>query len=54
MCEMGMTVIAAPAPKPAAVRPAAIPRLPGNHLSALPTHVPYTAPVPMPPTTAPA
>ena len=53
MCEIGMTVTAAPAPKPAAVRPAAMPRRPGNHLSALPTQVPYTAPVPIPPTTAP-
>src|ERR1700733_5909310 len=30
-----------------------MPRRPGNHLSALPTQVPYTAPVPMPPIAAP-
>ncbi|SAL81544.1 hypothetical protein AWB66_06434 [Caballeronia telluris] len=53
MFAIGITVTAAPAPKPAAVRPAARPRLSGNHLSALPTHVPYTHPAPMPATTAP-
>ena len=47
-----MTVSAAPAPNPAAVKPAAIPRRPGNHLRALPTQVPYTQPVPMPPIAA--
>src|SRR5579864_1460104 len=52
MLAIGMTVSAAPAPKPAAVSPAARPRLSGNHLRALPTQVPYTAPAPMPPTTA--
>ena len=45
---IGMTVAAEPAPKPAAVMPAARPRRSGNHLSALATHVPYTAPAPMP------
>src|SRR5580698_7144126 len=45
---MGITVAAVPAPKPAAVRPAARPRRSGNHLSALPTQVPYTAPAPIP------
>src|SRR5213592_2549888 len=50
---MGNTVSAEPAPNPIAVRPAASPRRSGNHLSALPTHAPYTAPAPMPPTTAP-
>src|SRR5262245_57253969 len=45
---IGTTVAAAPAPKPAAVSPAASPRLSANHLSALPTHVPYTAPAPTP------
>ena len=45
---MGTTVAAVPAPNPAAVRPAARPRRSGNHLSALPTQVPYTAPAPMP------
>src|SRR2546425_784789 len=39
---MGTTVSAEPAPKPAAVSPAARPRRSGNHLSALPTEVqPY-------------
>src|SRR5579872_2455873 len=52
MLAIGITVSAAPAPKPAAVKPAARPRLSGNHLSALPTQVPYTAPAPTPPTTA--
>src|SRR5581483_5546150 len=52
MLAMGITVSAAPAPKPAAVSPAASPRLSGNHLSALPTQVPYTAPAPIPPITA--
>ncbi len=37
---IGTTVAAAPAPKPAAVRPAARPRRPTNHFSALPTQVP--------------
>src|SRR5215510_7768325 len=45
---MGTTVAAAPAPNPAAVSPAARPRRSANHLSALPTHVPYTAPAPTP------
>src|SRR5207237_6204122 len=45
---IGTTVAAAPAPKPAAVSPAAKPRRSANHLSALPTHVPYTAPAPTP------
>src|SRR5262245_16302432 len=45
---MGTTVAAAPAPKPAAVSPAARPRRSANHFSALPTHVPYTAPAPTP------
>src|ERR1700758_540496 len=48
MLAIGTTVIAAPAPKPAAVAPAARPRLSGNHFSALPTQVPYTAPAPTP------
>ena len=52
MLEIGITVTAAPAPKPAAVMPAARPRLSGNHLSAVPTHVPYTQPAPTPATTA--
>jgi hypothetical protein len=34
---IGATVSAEPAPKPAAVMPAARPRLSGNHFSALPT-----------------
>src|SRR4030095_557723 len=54
MLAIGITVTAAPAPKTAAVRPAARPRLSGNHLSALPTQVPYTQPAPTPPITAPA
>src|ERR1035437_9180023 len=54
MLAIGITVTAAPAPKPAAVRPAARPRLSGNHLSALPTQVPYTQPAPIPEITAPA
>ena len=45
---IGATVSAEPAPKPAAVMPAASPRLSGNHFRALPTQVPYTAPAPMP------
>ena len=45
---IGTTVAAAPAPKPAAVNPAASPRRSANHFSALPTHVPYTAPAPTP------
>src|SRR5882672_12490058 len=49
---IGTTVAAAPAPKPAAVRPAASPRRSANHFSALPTHVPYTAPAPTPETAA--
>src|SRR5436190_18595071 len=49
---IGYTVAAAPAPKPAAVSPAARPRRSANHLSALPTHVPYTAPAPTPDTAA--
>ena len=52
MLAIGPMVIAAPAPKPAAVMPAARPRRPGNHFSALPTQVPYTQPVPMPPIAA--
>ena len=47
-----MMVSAAPAPNPAAVMPAAMPRRPGNHFRALPTQVPYTQPVPMPPMAA--
>src|SRR6185295_16770508 len=50
---IGTTVAAAPAPKPAAVRPAARPRRSANHFSALPTQVPYTAPAPMPEIVAP-
>src|SRR5207253_10272661 len=42
-----------PAPNPIAVMPAASPRRSGNHLSALPTHAPYTPPAPMPPMMAP-
>src|SRR5437764_6941817 len=53
MFAIGNTVSADPAPNPIAVRPAANPRRSGNHLSALPTHAPYTAPAPMPPTTGP-
>src|SRR5690242_7098200 len=45
-------VSADPAPKPIALRPAANPRRSGNHFNALPTHVPYTAPAPTPPTAA--
>src|SRR5919199_6287972 len=45
---IGTTVAAAPAPKPAAVSPAASPRRSANHFNALPTHVPYTAPAPTP------
>src|SRR5665647_911547 len=52
MLEIGMMVIAAPAPNPAAVRPAARPRLSGNSFSALPTQVPYTEPAPTPAITA--
>src|SRR5205823_13253985 len=52
MAAIGMTVSAEPAPNPAAVSPAASPRRPGNHFTALPIHVPYTAPAPMPPSTA--
>ncbi len=52
MFAIGITVTAAPAPKPAAVKPAASPRLSGNHLSAVPTQVPYTQPAPMPAITA--
>src|ERR1700709_486297 len=52
MCEIGPTVAADPAPKPAAVMPAAKPRRVGNHFSALPTQVPYTAPAPTPPIAA--
>src|ERR1700757_4298448 len=48
MLAIGITVTAAPAPKPAAVKPAARPRLSGNHLSAMPTQVPYTQPAPIP------
>src|ERR1700754_442142 len=48
MLAIGTTVSAAPAPKPAAVRPAARPRRSGNHFSALPTQVPYTQPAPTP------
>src|SRR5438067_9899602 len=54
MFAIGNTVSADPAPNPIAVSPAARPRRSGNHLSALPTHAPYTAPAPMPPTIAPA
>src|ERR1700722_17605116 len=50
---MGTTLIAAPAPYPAAVRPTASPRRSGNHLTAWPTQVAYTAPPPVPPMTAP-
>src|SRR5574340_251562 len=49
MCAIGITVNAAPAPNPAAVSPAASPRLSGNHFNALPTQVPYTLPAPIPP-----
>jgi hypothetical protein len=49
---IGATVSADPAPKPAAVNPAARPRRSGNHLSEFPTAVPYTAPAPVPPITA--
>src|SRR5258708_40064938 len=52
MFAIGITVTAAPAPKPAAVKPAARPRLSGNHLSAVPTQVPYTQPAPIPAITA--
>jgi len=45
---IGTTVIAAPAPNPAAVAPAARPRRSGNHFNALPTQVPYTEPAPTP------
>src|SRR5213076_2695417 len=48
MNEIGMMVAAEPAPKPAAVKPAAKPRRSGNHFRAVPTQVPYTAPAPMP------
>ena len=37
--RIGMTVNAAPAPKPAAVNPTARPRRSGNHFTALPTQV---------------
>jgi len=47
---MGATVNADPAPKPAAVNPAASPRWSGNHLRALPMAVPYTMPAPSPAT----
>src|SRR5579863_1657856 len=53
MDEIGPIVRAAPAPNPEAVMPAASPRRPGNHFSALPTQVPYTQPVPIPPIAAP-
>src|ERR1700687_3353814 len=53
MLAIGMIVSAEPAPKPAAVRPAARPRLSGNHFKALPTAVPYTMPAPTPPTAIP-
>src|SRR5258708_17503170 len=52
MFAIGITVTAAPAPKPAAVKPAARPRLSGNHFNALPTQVPYTQPAPIPAMTA--
>jgi hypothetical protein len=52
MLAMGMMVSAEPAPNPMAVSPAAKPRRSGNHLSALPMQVPYTAPAPMPPIAA--
>ena len=52
MCLIGTDVIAAPAPNPAAVMPAARPRLTGKPFRALPTQVPYTQPVPMPPSAA--
>ncbi|MCY1310263.1 hypothetical protein D9M68_976430 [compost metagenome] len=52
MLAMGTTVSAEPAPNPAAVIPAASPRRLGNHFSALPTQVPYTAPAPRPPIAA--
>src|SRR5229473_690253 len=41
---IGATVRAEPAPNPAAVMPAARPRLSGNHFSALPTQVQRTPP----------
>src|SRR5258706_14990974 len=52
IAEIGRTVSAEPAPNPAAVSPAASPRRSGNHFSALPTQVPYTAPAPTPLTAA--
>src|SRR5215472_11048923 len=48
MLKMGITVSAEPAPKPAAVNPAASPRCSGNHFKALPIAVPYTIPAPIP------
>src|SRR5262249_18964775 len=48
MLKMGFTVSAEPAPKPAAVNPAASPRYSGNHFRALPIAVPYTMPAPIP------
>src|SRR5260370_12775403 len=50
MLAMGATVNADPAPKPAAVNPAARPLCPGNHLSALPLPAPYPTPPPSPAT----
>src|SRR3569833_80733 len=52
MLAIGITVTAAQAPPPAAVRPAARPRRSGNLFNGLPTQVPYTQPAPMPPITA--
>jgi len=52
MLAIGMIVKAEPAPKPAAVRPAARPRRSGNQRRALPMQVPYTPPAPMPPSAA--
>ena len=40
MLEIGTTVMADPAPNPAAVSPAARPRRSGNHLIAFPTVAP--------------
>src|SRR6266446_3859613 len=50
MLAMGATVKADPAPKPAAVSPAANPRWSGNHFMARPIAVPYTMPAPIPAT----
>ena len=50
MLAIGATVKADPAPKPAAVSPAASPRWSGNHFIARPMAVPYTMPAPIPAT----